>query len=374
VLAPGTGPHWAASDQPLARIHLAAEGNIEEGGAGMLQADFANRFVGGGVLRSGLVQEEIRFTICPELIASLVFTEALQDREALLVIGAEQFSSYTGYGDTFRFGGRVQDDTERDASGRRMTSVVAMDAIRFQPGQGDRGAEVQFRPDKMERELTKAFVAFRDGGGTERLPAVATGNWGCGAFGGDPRLKLVLQLLAASEAGRDVAYFTFGDTWLQEEGWELCRGLQEGGVTVGRLYTILVAFHGSGRRRDGRDLFRWIKEQVEHQDKMTDSSQSETNGADETMPPAADVVCVSDSPVKDLGDLSCKESVEEAGQREQAAGTHAQGMLSVLDRMEKGELSVNNGNGGAINEAPAALPVPSAAASIKKQAKMTDFF
>lgn len=28
---------------------------------------------------------------------------------------------------------------------------------------------------------------------------VATGNWGCGAFGGDPELKAIVQWLAASQ-------------------------------------------------------------------------------------------------------------------------------------------------------------------------------
>ncbi len=34
-----------------------------------LQVDFANMYIGGGVLDDGRVQEELRFTICPELIA-----------------------------------------------------------------------------------------------------------------------------------------------------------------------------------------------------------------------------------------------------------------------------------------------------------------
>jgi hypothetical protein len=34
----------------------------------MWQVDFANHVVGGGVLGQGLIQEEIRFTVCPELI------------------------------------------------------------------------------------------------------------------------------------------------------------------------------------------------------------------------------------------------------------------------------------------------------------------
>lgn len=49
--------------------------------------DFANRFVGGGVTGHGLVQEEIRFVINPELIVSRLFTEALEYNECLIITG-----------------------------------------------------------------------------------------------------------------------------------------------------------------------------------------------------------------------------------------------------------------------------------------------
>lgn len=52
-----------------------------------LQVDFANQFVGGGVTGSGLVQEEIRFLINPELIVSRLFTEALDHNECLIITG-----------------------------------------------------------------------------------------------------------------------------------------------------------------------------------------------------------------------------------------------------------------------------------------------
>ena len=41
------------------------------------------------MLGRGCVQEEIRFVICPELIAARLFTEALDSTEALLVVGEE---------------------------------------------------------------------------------------------------------------------------------------------------------------------------------------------------------------------------------------------------------------------------------------------
>ncbi len=50
--------------------------------------DFANKYLGGGVLGHGLVQEEIRFLICPELIVSCLLTEELDPNEALFITGA----------------------------------------------------------------------------------------------------------------------------------------------------------------------------------------------------------------------------------------------------------------------------------------------
>lgn len=49
--------------------------------------DFANKRVGGGVLGSGCVQEEILFVICPELLVSRLFTEELDDNETIEVTG-----------------------------------------------------------------------------------------------------------------------------------------------------------------------------------------------------------------------------------------------------------------------------------------------
>lgn len=52
------------------------------------------RFVGGGVLGWGCVQEEIRFITCPELIAARLFTEALENNEALVITGLIALPKY----------------------------------------------------------------------------------------------------------------------------------------------------------------------------------------------------------------------------------------------------------------------------------------
>ena len=51
------------------------------------QVDFANKFLGGGVLGHGCVQEEIRFLICPEMLVTRLFTEVLEKNECLLMRG-----------------------------------------------------------------------------------------------------------------------------------------------------------------------------------------------------------------------------------------------------------------------------------------------
>ena len=144
------------------------------------------------------MQEEIRFLLCPELVVARLFTETLADNECLLVTGAEQFSRYHGYASTFEWAGPYRDETVRDAWGRRQTVVVAMDALRLGGSKKQRAG--QFHPRLLRRELNKAFCAFSTSDQHATPPcgrhcAVATGNWGCGAFGGDVRLKALLQVV-----------------------------------------------------------------------------------------------------------------------------------------------------------------------------------
>ncbi|MGH0136935.1 UNVERIFIED_CONTAM: hypothetical protein FKN15_008509 [Acipenser sinensis] len=106
-------PDWQSSKNQLTRLHITCEGTIEDQGYGMLQVDFANRFVGGGVTGLGLVQEEIRFLINPELIVSRLFTEALEQNESLIITGVERFSNYSGYAESYRWSGIHRDDTAR---------------------------------------------------------------------------------------------------------------------------------------------------------------------------------------------------------------------------------------------------------------------
>ena len=91
-----------------------SEGKIEDC-TGAVQVDFANKYIGGGVLGNGCVQEEIRFVICPELLVSLLFMERMNDHECILIRGAERFSDYNGYASSFSFKNHYIDSTKKYA-------------------------------------------------------------------------------------------------------------------------------------------------------------------------------------------------------------------------------------------------------------------
>ncbi|CAG13322.1 unnamed protein product, partial [Tetraodon nigroviridis] len=255
-------PNWRSSQMRLTKLHITCEGTIEDDGYGMLQVDFANQFVGGGVTSAGLVQEEIRFLINPELIVSRLFTEALDDNDCLIITGTQQYSKYTGYAQTYQWRGGHHDTTPRDGWQRRCTEIVAMDALQF------RNFLEQFHPLKINRELNKAYCGFaRPEVEKEALAAVATGNWGCGVFGGDTRLKALLQMLAAAEAGRDVAYFTFGDSQLMTDVHNMHSFLTLNNISVGEVYGLLQQYYRSEcksclSRRPDISLYSFIYERV----------------------------------------------------------------------------------------------------------------
>ncbi|KAL4604399.1 hypothetical protein ACB092_09G137200 [Castanea dentata] len=120
---------WSNSVIPLCCFEVQNSGLIEDQSSEALEVDFANKFIGGGALHRGCVQEEIRFMINPELIASMLFLPSMAENEAIEIIGAERFSSYTGYASSFHFTGDYVDKKDVDCFGRRKTRIIAIDAL-----------------------------------------------------------------------------------------------------------------------------------------------------------------------------------------------------------------------------------------------------
>ncbi|KAL6344172.1 hypothetical protein AAG906_031886 [Vitis piasezkii] len=310
---------WSKSAVPLCHFEVHRSGLIEDQSKEALEVDFANRYIGGGALRRGCVQEEIRFMINPELIAGMLFLPSMADNEAIEVVGPERFSNYTGYASSFRFAGDYVDKRDVDFMGRRKTKIIAIDAL----------CDMRMRQYRLEcllREINKAFCGFFDqskcqqyqrlfkGDGLcgahldqgvqgpdsiswsnlllQEAPyasvgtnegiygdqqirnaeekgghslghrydiGVVTGNWGCGAFGGDPELKTIIQWLAASQALRPfISYHTFGVEALKTLD-EVIQWILSHKWTVGDLWDMLVEYSTQRLRGEtSLGFFTWL--------------------------------------------------------------------------------------------------------------------
>ncbi|RDX78684.1 Poly(ADP-ribose) glycohydrolase 1, partial [Mucuna pruriens] len=243
---------WSTSAGPLCKFEVHSSGLIEGQSSGAIEVDFANKYLGGGALGRGCVQEEIRFMVSPELIAGMLFLPAMAENEAIEIVGVERFSSYTGYASSFQFSGDYLDERDVDTLGRRKTRIVAIDAL-CSPGmrqyranfllrQGFQWRKAKILPYKHAIAAYSATVVglplqIAYGRGVEKHHfdagtstsmetsegknsnheiknpqndyhrmdlanniGVATGNWGCGAFGGNPEVKTIIQWLAASQS------------------------------------------------------------------------------------------------------------------------------------------------------------------------------
>ena len=196
---------------PLCRLLVEPRASICASHA-PLRADFANASLGGGALSGGCVQEEILFSQRPELCVGLLLCEEMDADEAIVMRGAARYSATRGYAREFQWAGDAATDGE-DAAPH---DYVAFDALHLR----ERDADGQWHGTSMRRELRKALAAFAVPGGGP-APAVATGNWGCGAFHGHPPLKAMLQWAAASIACCEAMhYHAFG-----EDGGELATAL-----------------------------------------------------------------------------------------------------------------------------------------------------
>jgi len=212
---------WEESDAPLCAVDI-VDGNIENSAAD-LHAEFANAFVGGGVMTGDAAMEEMLFLVKPELLVAMAIENRMVDEEAICISGARQYSLTTGFGHSFAFAGDY-DDRRAGPPPR----VCALDAIRG-------GGPAMTRPALL-RDMNKARVAFT---GAQEL---ATGHWGCGAFGNHHDLMFLKQWLAASHAGVSTVYYHDFNRNQSHHIVPLVRKLRH--LTVARLWAFLLEITG----------------------------------------------------------------------------------------------------------------------------------
>jgi len=228
------GEWWISQSSPMTAFNLMNQFVAIETAHECVQADFANKHVGGGVLRTGCVQEEIRFLISPETILSVFLCDVLGPNETVLIRNTIQFSSYTGYSNSFKCTGLSRglvSLVSGESSDIPWDDVLCIDATPY----GAIYRDKQFVLSEILVELEKC----RCGLSYSCHKPFATGNWGCGVFGGDPQLKAIIQWIAASVCGKSIVYFPFDDgrTSIITELVDL---VIANNIHVGKLFELLV--------------------------------------------------------------------------------------------------------------------------------------
>ena len=228
VLTDSNKPDWKSSESKIIPVNLKLHGRISDD-EGEIELDFANENVGHG---STGTQEELIFGMSPELCPIVLFNDTLAANESNLMSGGRKIADYSGYGMRVKYTGLVEN--EWDWSKR---TIVAIDAI-CQP-------DNQLGDHDLLRELNKAYCGFsgamNDPKGTRDTSwPIATGHWGCGAFGGDMSIKAFLQVMAASEAKcSNLNFYCFGEQEFKFKFEQALHIVQQKGLLVKDLWAML---------------------------------------------------------------------------------------------------------------------------------------
>ncbi|EAR94344.1 poly(ADP-ribose) glycohydrolase (macronuclear) [Tetrahymena thermophila SB210] len=223
-----------------------------------IHVDFANKYIGGGSLYDGDVQEEILFNTCPEMLVSTIFCQKMEEKEAILIIGAERFNSYIGYGYDFQVTGEYFDKSSINKEKNYINTYVAcIDAIAFLPQDT---YYQQYEQKNIYRELFKSLAGFQGPLKEEKQnkydkTPVVTGNWGCGIFNGDPQLKLLIQWISCSLLQKKMIYCSFKDRRLANQQ-QFIEGLK--GKSIKSIFGLLDQYSITNK---SQTLFSFLKSQ-----------------------------------------------------------------------------------------------------------------
>uniref|UniRef100_A0A182ING1 PARG catalytic Macro domain-containing protein n=1 Tax=Anopheles atroparvus TaxID=41427 RepID=A0A182ING1_ANOAO len=139
---------WLECELPLCDVEIRHEGKLDKADPDTMQTVFASARLGGDVLADGDSQESLQFCTFPELLAVLLYVEALEDNESLQIENLHHVSRIV---DPRGKGPLLEKIAEP-----KKTTLCCIDAENYRalPSQ-------QFEEDDILRELNKCLLAFR---------------------------------------------------------------------------------------------------------------------------------------------------------------------------------------------------------------------
>jgi poly(ADP-ribose) glycohydrolase len=221
----------------LCPVNFIEQGSLFYGNAPYC-VDFANKYVGGSILKGASVQEEILFAINPEATVAMLFMESMDENDGIGIFNTIQYSNYKGYAQSFEFNGT---NIFGFPSNIKRNRIIAIDAERNDKQLNS--VDLNNYQRIINRDIYKAFAGFNLTNfemGFEK--SISTGNWGCGVYNGIFELKFLEQWIAASFAGvQRLDYYTFGKEEMQN-AINCYEFIKNKFVTAANLYRSLMYY------------------------------------------------------------------------------------------------------------------------------------
>jgi len=161
----------------------------------------------------------------------------MEDNEVIIIQGCKTVSKLQGYGRNVKWYEQNKEWYKR--------TFIFMDALELDTiDTNDENRIIKQLDIKlMNRELNKAYCAFSSYYYLpENFNCIITGNWGCGSFGGNKDIKLLIQILAASQSNLDLLIFSDIDenNTFKTKLSELCHILSDKNKTIDNVFNILI--------------------------------------------------------------------------------------------------------------------------------------
>jgi hypothetical protein len=196
--------------------------------------DFANMDFQTGQIIPSATQEEILFSIRPEMFIAMFICQRIYENEIIIISGAYKLFEYEGYSHSFKFI-KIDENIYKNYNNNLNENVLALDATMMD----------HYNYNSIVQDVSKYYTACNYCCKKYKMPGISTGSWGCGAFGCDKAHKFMQQLICAKANNVKLSFSTFGNENYCNSLRELLKTIIKKKPKVMDLWKLIINFKGN---------------------------------------------------------------------------------------------------------------------------------
>ena len=204
--------------------------------------DFANMDFQTGQIIPSATQEEILFSIRPEMYIAMFICQRIYQNEIIVISNVNRLFDYEGYSSSFKFIKIVDNiDGLND-------NVLALDSTMFD----------HYLMNNVIQDISKFYTGCNFCKKNYQNPCISTGSWGCGAFGCDRAHKFLQQILCAKVNNVKLSFSTFGNEVYCNSLKQLFNSVIKYKPKVSDLWKLIINFKGN----NDEDFHKYLKQEL----------------------------------------------------------------------------------------------------------------